>query len=227
MTGAGVRFYSPRMAWLLAPAYFAFCLIAAAASGVLGRALREPLAEPEHWQSPLWIALTAACWAVILVAYGLIWPRGTFTDGRKSHPLLATLYGLAWGLCQGLWFLTLWSLVARSGLPVLWVALISYLLIGGYNSVYHRYFWDIHVSPPHNYREWNAKKVLFCHTPNLLVCLTHYALFQSDAMFALLQGAALALSARAMRFPAPWDDYHAVAGQERSLEETLAATTPK
>lgn len=211
--------YSPKLAWLRALAYFAACLGVAGMTGVLGRVISEPLATEAQRASPLWWAHTALYFAVIVVGYGVIWPIGTFTDGRKRHALLAPAYGLAWGLCQGLWFLSIWTLLGKTGLSTLWVAGLSYLAIGGYNAVYHSQFWDIYVSPPHNYTEWNAKKVLLCHTPNLLVGLSYLAIQGNAAIFALTQGLALALSAFFMRFPAPWDDYTAEAGRERPLAE--------
>ena len=213
------RAYDPKRAWLIAIAYFAACVAIATLSGVLPGVLAAPLATPEQLASPWWLAHTGACLAVIIVAYGVIWPIGTFTDGRTLHPLLAPAYGFAWGLCQGLWFLTIYTLIGKTGLATIWVAALSYLAIGGYNALYHSQFWDIHVSPPHNYTEWNVKKVLLCHTPNLLVSLSYLAIHGNAAIFALLQGLALALSATFMRFPAPWDDYAAEAGRERRLAE--------
>lgn len=211
--------YSPKLAWLRALAYFAACIAIAAWSGALGLVLGTPLASEAQLADPRWWVHTALCFAVITVAYGVIWPIGTFTDGRKRHALLAPAYGLAWGLCQGLLFLSVWMLIGRSGLAVGWVAVLSYLAIGGYNGVYHSQFWDIYVSPPHNYTEWNVRKVLLCHTPNLVVCLSYLALWGNPAVFVLLQGLALSLSAFFMRFPAPWDDYAAEAGRERPLAE--------
>lgn len=215
------RIYSPKAAWLRASLYFGACLLVACFSGALDWALTAPLASAEQRAQPLWWLLTAACWLVIVVGYGVVWPRGTFTDGRPQHALLSLAYGAVWGACQAPWFLTIWLLVARSGLAAVWVAAISYLLIGGYNGIWHRFFWDIYVSPPHNYTEWNAKKVLLCHTPNLLLTLTMLALYGNAGMFVLLQAVALALSAFAMHFPAPWDDYRAEAG----LEKPIAAKT--
>ncbi len=208
--------YSPRLAWARAGIYFCACLIVATLSGVLPQVLATPLATAAQLAEPRWWLLTGAATAVIVIGYGLIWPKGTFTDGRASHPLLAPSYGLVWGLCQGLWFLTIWTLIAGTGLGQPWVAVLSYLAIGGYNGVWHRYYWDIQVSPPHNYSEWNSRKVLLCHTPNLLVCLSHLALHGNAGLFVLWQGVALAFSAWAMRFPPWWDDYQAEAGRERA-----------
>jgi hypothetical protein len=131
--------------------------------------------------------------------------------------MLSLVFGAWWGVSQGLLFSSIWLLIAATGMHVLGVAVLAYLLIGGYNGVWHRFVWDIHVSPPHNYSEWNARKVLWCHTPNLLVCLAYLAVYGNFGVFVALQGLALALSALAMRFPAPWDDYRAQPGVERSI----------
>ncbi len=219
------RLYVPSWAWLRALIYFALCLLVARGCGVLALLQQQSVVSASQLQDPLWRVLGLSCLAVVGVAYGLIWPKGTFTDGRRARPLLAGLYGLCWGICQGLLFLSIWQLVQASGLATLWVGLISYALIGVYNGLLHHHFWDVYVSPPHNYSEWNLRKVVCCHTPNLMLCLSFYGLFCNAALFVLLQGLALALSAIAMRFPAPWDDYRAPAGQERSLSQEKLLST--
>ncbi len=214
--------YYPRLAWLRAGIYFCGCLLIASSSGVLAMVVTSPLATATQLSDPAWWALTLACVLVIVIGYGVIWPMGTFTDGRRLHPLLTLLYGGVWGICQGLLFLCIWALVEASGLNVVWVAVVSYLLIGAYNGCWHHYFWDVYVSPPHNYREWNARKVLLCHTPNLVICLSYLALYGNAGIYVLLQGAALAISAYVLRFPAYGDDYRAEAGRERSISERAA-----
>lgn len=201
--------WNAQLAWLRAAAYFCLCFAISVGSGVLPTILASPLASDAQLANPLWIAMTVACTVVILVGYAVIWPIGTFNDGRKAHPLLTPLYGLVWGICQGLLFLSFWALAEKTGLGVWWVAGISYLLIGAYNGVWHHFFWDIYVSPPHNYKVWNGRKVLFAHTPNLLICLTYLALFGNAGIYVLLQALALGISAWVMRFPAPWDSYTA------------------
>lgn len=209
--------YNPRLAWVRAGLYFGLCLIIASFSGVIAKLSAGSWLEPGQVSDPVWWVSTILCFAVIFVAYAVIWPKGTFTDGRKNRPFLTITYGAVWGLCQGLLFLSVWALVEASGLAVYWVAIISYFLIGAYNGCLHNFFWDIYVSPPHNYSEWNTKKVLYCHTPNLMFTLSWLAMYGNAGLFVLLQSVALAASSYAMRFPAFWDDYDAVAGQERSL----------
>ena len=140
---------------------------------------------------------------------------GTFSDGRSRHLVLTTLYGTLWGLCHGQVFLSIWALAEMTGLNSYWVAGITYLVLSGYNFAFHQFFWDVHVSPPHNYEAWNLRKVQFCHAPNLLLGLTALAIWGNFGLWLLLQTFCLVVSAHAMRFPAWYDDYTAEAGATR------------
>ncbi len=86
--------------------------------------------------------------------------------------------------------------------PVATVGL-TFLLLPAFQGGWHSLYWDLKVAPPHNLPEWNLRKVLFCHVPNLLVTLTFYAVSGSAIWFVAFQVISLALSARAMRFPRP------------------------
>lgn len=207
--------YSPKLAWLRALAYFAFCFGIAAASGALQSVLGAPLVPADAGAA--WWALALGYLAIIVIGYAVIWPIGTFTDNRARHGALSIAYGATWGLAQGMWFLTIWTWIGKAGLAPLWSGALAYLAIGGYNGLWHRFFWDIYVSPPHNYTEWNGRKVLLAHTPNLIVGLVLLGLYGSGGVYVLMQALALGISAFVMRFPAPWDQYTAVAGQERTL----------
>ena len=209
--------YKPELAWRRAWAYFCMCLVIGSLSGALATVLGSPLATVEQLVDPRWWLMTLACAAVVFVGYAVIWPMGTFTDGRPLHGRVTLLYGRLWGACQALLFLSIWALIERSGLGVWWVAAATFLAIATYNGLWHRLVWDKYVSPPHNYTEWNARKVLLCHTPNLLVCLAYLAVYGNVGIFVLLQAYALAVSAWAMHFPKWSDDYTAPAGQERSI----------
>lgn len=213
--GRDARRYDPRLAWLCAGAYFCAVLPLSWALGVLPSLLDAPLVTAAQWRDPHWIAYTLFYAAVLWVAYMRVWPLGSFTDGRRRHPLLATGYGLAWGLCHGQAFLCFWALAERSGLGVFWVAGLTFLLLSGYNFAFHQFFWDVRVSPPHNYAAWNLRKVLYCHTPNLALGLVWLALWGNFGLWLLLQTACLLASAHHMRFPAWYDDYTAVAGETR------------
>ena len=88
------------------------------------------------------------------------------------------------------------------GRPV--TALLVYGLFAVFNLNFQLCWWDIKVSPPHNVRAWNAKKVLFAHNPFLIASLAYFTIYGNAAIYALLQAAALAAAAVAMRFPPFW-----------------------
>jgi len=213
--GRDAATYYPDLAWLRALVYFSAALILSWSLGVSQSLLGQPLFTDAQLQSPVWVGFTLFYLVVLWVGYGILWPRGTFSDERLAHPLLNTLYGLLWGLCHGQVFLCFWALAERTGLNSYWVAGITYLLLSGYNFCYHQFFWDRKVSPPHNYEAWNLKKVQLCHAPNLLLGLTWLALWGNFGLWLLLQTAALSLCVYCMRFPAWYDDYRAVAGETR------------
>lgn len=209
--------YDVVRAWCLALAYFAACIGVASAVGVLHRLATAPLISGDQLRDPLWWSVQLLCWLVIVVGYGVIWPRGTFHDGRRSRRWVSGVYGAVWGLSQGLWFASLWSIIGFTGWSFWITGPACFLVIATYNGLWHQLFWDRYVSPPHNYSEWNARKVLWCHTPNLVVSLSMLGLYGNLGCFVLLQTLALSLSAMAMRFPAFWDRYEAEMGKERSL----------
>lgn len=207
MKPAAPRIWQPAVAWAFAGSYVALCLLVATLAGTLDAL------KPRAFSELPWVP-TALGTAVIVLAYGVIWPRGTFTDGRRRH-WLALPFGAAWGLAQGLWFLTLWRSISAIGWPASATVLMSFGVIATYTALFQRLFWDIYVSPPHNLRLWNLRKVLLCHVPNLLCTLSYLALYDDGVVFVLWQMLALTLSAWALRMPPPWDAYRAIAGEER------------
>ena len=207
--------YIPSLAWLRAGLYCCAAVIVSWSLGVLQSLLQAPVVTAEHWRDPLWVGCTLGYILVLGIAYLVVWPRGTFTDGRRRHPVLTTAYGLAWGLCHGQVFLCFWALAEWTGLHSFCVATIAWLLLSAYNFAYHQFFWDVHVSPPHNLAAWNQRKILFCHTPNLVLGLLWLAAWGNFGLWLLLQTGCLLASAHRMRFPAWYDDYTAVAGETK------------
>lgn len=207
--------YYPDLAWLRASMYFSSGLLLSWSLGVLQSLLSAPLITEQQLGSMAWISYSLFYLVVLWVGYAILWPRGTFTDGRRSHPFITSFYGLAWGLCHAQVFLCFWAVVEWSGLNSYWVAAISYLLLSAYNFAFHQFFWDLKVSPPHNYAQWNMKKVQYCHVPNLVLGLTWLAIWGNFGLWVLLQTCALMISAHAMRFPAWFDHYRGVAGETR------------
>ena len=83
---------------------------------------------------------------------------------------------------------------------------VSFLVIATFTGTWHQFFWDIYVAPIHNIPEWNLRKVLFVHTPNLVLSLSLLTLFGSGSIVVAAQVVALVGSSIFMRFPAPTDE---------------------
>lgn len=194
--------YHPADAWLRAGLYFAGCLVLARLLGVLPTVLGGPSGDTT--QRGFWWAVTG-CLAVEVVAYGVIWPRGTLTHGRQLRPGWQAGFGLAWGISESLWFLTIWAIVEQFVSNPWATAALSFVAISAFTGIWHDRYWDIYVAPEHNIVEWNPRKVLLCHVPNLVATLAFLAAYGAVRWFVVFQTVALVLSVFAMRFPAPTD----------------------
>lgn len=209
--------HSPRLAWLRAGLYFCGVLLVAWLAGVLEAIVRAPVVRPGQAADPAWLALTGLCWALLGWGYLYWWPRGTLTHGRRAWPLASALFGLGWGACAGLVLLVFYAIYARFQWSVLGTAAATFVTAAIYSLNYQAGWWDIHVSPPHNLRAWNARKVLFAHQPFMLATLAHLALFGNAALFVGWYALAMSASAVAMRFPPFWE----ADGPPVSLETAL------
>ena len=196
--------YHPKLAWMRGGLYFLACFIIAWATGVFHTITSAPLATAEQLNDPLWLAMTLASVGIIAFAYLYWWPRGTVTHGRQLTPVPTLAFGILWGLSEGQLVLSVYAIAELFDWPRFVNGLITYLVIGAVNGAYHALWWDIHVAPPHNIREWNMKKVLFGHTPNLLITLTYFTLFGNAGIYVLLQTLGLTASTWFMRFPPPF-----------------------
>ena len=197
--------YSPKRAWGIAGIYFTVCFLISWAMGVLPRLLSEPIATTAQLENPRWWLFTTLCFAVILVGYGIIWAKGTLTHGRPLIMPALLIFGLLWGLSQGQLFVSIWTIVHRLISNDFWTYVVSFLMISSFVGLWHSQFWDIHVSPEHNILEWNGRKVLFVHIPNLLLTLAYLTWQGNAGIFVLLQTLALLISTFVMRFPPFWD----------------------
>lgn len=197
--------YSPRLAWLRAGLYFCGVALLATQTGVMAALLAQPPLRAGQLSDPLWLGLTALCVALFAWGYLYWWPRGTLTHGRRLYLLPALLFGLAWGTSSALLLLSVYALLELLQWPAPVTALLAFLLIAIYNMNYQSGWWDLHVSPPHNVRAWNARKVLGAHNPFLLATLAHLVLFGNVLIFVGLYAAAMAASAVAMRLPPFWE----------------------
>lgn len=196
--------HSPRMAWLRAGLYFCFVIVFGWATGALQKVAYAPIATREQLADPLWIGLTLLCFAVVAWGYLFWWPRGTLTHGRKLHVLPSLGFGVAWGLSAGVFLLSVFAVLEEFQFPRLVTAALLLLIITVYNLNYQSGWWDIHVSPPHNVRAWNVRKVLFAHNPFLLVSLSYFFIYGNASIYVVLNACALGASTVAMRFPPFW-----------------------
>ncbi len=203
--------YRADLAWLRALIYFCATSLIALFCGVTDAVLQNPLATPSQTSDPRWLLGVAVCSLLIVIAYGFIWAKGTYTDGRLWHPVSTTLFGVMWGLSQAQLFLSFWALSELAELSLTWTTLISISLISIYNGNWQQFYWDIKVSPPHNYPEWNLRKVLLCHVPNLLLTLPFFAIYGNVLLYMVFQTGALLLSSHRMHFPHWADKYPALA----------------
>ena len=209
--------YSPPLAWMRAGLYFCAVLLVSWLAGVLPVVLQMPPVTAGQLADPVWIALTAVSAAALVWGYVLWWPRGTLTYDRQRYLAVQIPFGLAWGACSAQVPLICWAVVEDFGFGRWWTAALVLFLLSGYNQLYQSGWWDIHVSPPHNLRAWNAKKVLFGHMPFLLALLAHLALVGNAGLFTLLYAGALACSAVAMRFPPFWAADGPVVSRETAI----------
>lgn len=200
--------YRPDLAWLRAVLYFCFTTLIAIFSGVTDAIINRPLVSDGQLQNPMWWTGAGICALLIIVAYGYIWAIGTFTDGRKWHPVSTSIFGVMWGISQAQLFLSFWALLELLQLNIWWTCLLTGTVISIYNGNWQQFYWDIKVSPPHNYPEWNVRKVLLCHVPNLLLTLPFFALYGNVQLYIAFQASALLLSSHRMHFPHWADDYH-------------------
>lgn len=196
--------YNPQLAWYRAGIYFCACFIISWATGVFKTLLHTPLATPDQLANPVWLGFTALCILVEIIAYGVIWPKGTVTLGRRLHWPAVLFIGVVWGLSEGQLFLSFWAVAEQFNLSVVWVAIITFIAISLFNGLWHSLYWDIHVAPEHNIVEWNGKKVLFAHIPNLVITLIYLATQGNAMLFVLFQTISLLLSTYFMRFPPPF-----------------------
>ncbi|MCP4139135.1 MAG: hypothetical protein GY755_02400 [Chloroflexi bacterium] len=194
--------YNVYAAWLRGFQYFCASVGLGLILGVVEKIIISFSNTTSEIKNPAWIGFTLACILVEIIAYYIIWPMGTLHHGRKLHIPSVVVFALLWGISDGFIFLSIWALV-EFFVSIRWlIAVISFILIATYKGIWQSQYWDIHVSPEHNIPEWNLRKVLFAHIPNLLVTLTYLSIYESAGMFLIFQIIAIMGSAYFMRFPA-------------------------
>ena len=197
--------YSPRLAWIRGGLYFTSGFILSILTGVLPALVSKPIATREQVSNLYWWLFTFLCVGVIYFAYFYLWVKGTLTHGRQLHLPQVLFFGLFWGLGEGQVLLSAWALTENFIGNVWLTALVTFLIVGTFKGLWQSQYWDNHVAPEHNIPEWNLKKVLFGHIPNLICTLSYLAVFGNALIFLLLQTAGLMYMTYRMRFPA-WSD---------------------
>ena len=210
------KVHSPPLAWLRGGIYLCAMLLFGAATGVIETVFSIPFVTRSQLEDPAWLGMTLLCFGITFWAYGVWWPRGTVTHGRKAYPLASAAFGMLWGTAASQLQLGLFSTFQFFGLGRGAAAATVYVFFALFTSWFQLFWWDIRVSPPHNVRAWNTKKVLFAHNPFLIATLVHFAWFGNAALFWLFQALALTCAAIAMRFPPFW----AEDGKEEVSRET-------
>ncbi len=207
--GKAVWRYDPKAAWLRGCAFFCAGWAIAAAAGTLSTIADNPLVFAGQGSDWLWVASTAVIVAVVFVGYWIIWPIGTQSHGRKVVFPDTIVFGLLWGLTQGLLFASAWITLKRIVDPLLGddvageivLALLTILVLSLYQGLWHALYWDVHVSPEHNVIDWNTRKVAIVHNPNLIlttIWVTHYG---NVGLWVLVETLALLGSCVTMPFP--------------------------
>jgi NAD(P)-dependent dehydrogenase (short-subunit alcohol dehydrogenase family) len=211
LRGKAVWRYDTRAAWLRAFAYFAFCWSLGMASGTVATILGNPLVLPGQSDSLLWWSFTLLVCGVVFVGYWIIWPIGTLPHGRRVIVPDTVLFGIAWGVSEGLLMASVWVLSKRGWESVLgagtWadfaIVATTILVLSAFIGLWHALYWDVHIAPEHNIIEWNMKKVLWAHNPNVILSSIYVTAWENVGIFVLLQAVALFVSSLAMPFPSP------------------------
>lgn len=212
--GVDRALYSPELAWLRGFAWFGFCLSVALAWGYPLYMITDAILPPGGSYSGEWIFWTLLVTAQLVFGYFWYWPRGTTSHGRPLRTGWSLGFGLLWGFCQSLMLLTGVLYVASAfyalfpslndGSPLIGIA-VFVVVYSVFMGTWQALYWDRHVSPAHNIREWNARKVLFVHLPFLVLTLWHLASFGSLGLFVIWHTLALVAASWTMRFPSPLD----------------------
>jgi NAD(P)-dependent dehydrogenase (short-subunit alcohol dehydrogenase family) len=209
LRGKVVWRYDTRAAWLRAFAYFSFCWSLGMASGTVPTILDNPMVLPGQTDSWLWWAFTALVCGVIFVGYWIIWPIGTLPHGRRVIVPDTVLFGIAWGISEGLLMGSVWVLAKRFWEGLLGagtgtdfaIVFTMIIVLSAFIGLWHALYWDVHIAPEHNIIEWNIKKVMWAHNPNVILTAIYLTAWENLAIFVLLQTVALFVSSLAMPFP--------------------------
>jgi hypothetical protein len=192
--------YDAGKAWRRAFIYFAVCwLIAVPTEAFALLSVRVAAIDGLWWWG------TGIGLIVSFVGYWIIWPMGTTTSGRMLHAGWASLFGVTWGVSEGVLLISVWAVVDDLVSPEWLAVALSFLLFGGLSAVWHARYWDVRIAPVHNIPEWDRVKVALVHSPFLLIVLVHIARYGQGRVAVAMYTVALVGASIAMRFPPPVD----------------------
>jgi len=196
--------WKPGAAWTRALIYFSFCNIIITISGTLEQIITNPIFTLEQISNIYWIIYVSFCYAFIIFAYMIQWPRNTLKFDRRYYIGSEIVFGVMWGFSTGgllLSFYHLWSLTGV--LP--WVNyILSFISIALWQYYSQLYFWDIYVSPEHDTPRSILIKTFTCHIPNVLFSLGFLTIWGNYAIFISFFIIALVSSTISQKFPALW-----------------------
>lgn len=197
--------YDVTAAWLRGTAYLTTSLTIAAATGTLGTVRASALVLAGQSSSTGWIVATTVVTMVVVVGYWVLWPLGTDTHGRSFVFPDTIVFGLIWGLAQGLVYASVWLTFRRVviGFPGarIWLVVTTIVVLAVFSGVWRATYWDVHVAPEHNVAEWNLRKIALVYGPNLVLTVIWVSVWSNLALWVALETVALLGSAVFMRFP--------------------------
>jgi hypothetical protein len=198
--------YDAYTAWLRGGIFFSVCFVISWITGVLDATFFHPIWPLQMDNISLFILFTLTSFVTVLIGYWIIWPIGTVSYGRKWS-WYCVLFGIVDGLSESQLFLCIWSAVEHIGLPRYGTGLITFVLQGGFKANWDQRYWNVYVAPAHNIEEWNVRKVLLVHIPNVLVTFSFFITYGNATLYCATQTLALIGSTSAMRFPSPLSNY--------------------
>lgn len=204
--GHAAAVWSAPAAWARWGLYCIACIGVAHVTGALSATFANPIVTPEQLQDPFWWISTLFLLVFIVGAYWGYWYRNTLRFNRQLDVLPQLCFGLGWGFCTGLLFLSWWHIALWLGpdWPRWGTWLLAYGLISVFQALWMDMYWDVYVSPEHDTPESIRQKVPRTHIPNMTLCLTWFAVYENYWLFIGLQTIALLAASFGMRMPAPW-----------------------
>ena len=186
-----------RVRWRRALVYFVTCWLIALA------VVRVVQPEPGRAFHGSWWSATAGVFVVAIVAYWVIWPKGTTSNCRPLHPIWALVFGLLWGASEGALAWAVWLMIDEPLTNAALVYFLSFLTIGGGSALWHAIYWDRKIVPEHNIADWNRRKVILVHVPFLVAAIGHLQIYRQPVVFVAAYVVALVGASVAIRMPPP------------------------